>query len=272
MSSFPVIIIGAEDSPRLKYFKSSSEVLELLEPEYLNAIMLDSESASIYVNSRIDDFHQTVYGRSLMSSEIGCALSNRLAQNRISKTDIGGLILEDDARFNDLPRLIEVVNEFLSNFAGQKAVLSLYDGRSWNELEDGFRQKHPFVRTLSPSAHTVAYALTPEAAENLVYANRDLRYLADWPASNCIFFTSSLGLINHGDSTTISSIDSSESRRQHPPILRRIQVISGWLYFSKHSAFYSFKEFIYTMWIPRFSHYISVIIFKLLRLRYGRKN
>lgn len=270
MPNFPVVIIGAVESLRLAYFRNHSVFNSFFRPIYLDAVMVKPHDLSSYVDQKTSHYQEILYGRVLLGPEVGCALSNRNAQILISETDKGGLILEDDARFKDLPALTDLVDKFLCLKQGESAILSLFDGRDWSLVDFKFRNDHPFLPSIGSTPHTVAYALTPQAARELAKANESLKYVADWPITNCSFYSSTLDLISHGDPSNVSSIDPEGVRPGHPNIWRRIKVLSGFIFLVHREDFGSFRVFLMDMWFPRFKHYASVFWFKSLRLRYPR--
>ena len=270
MPRFPVVVIGAVNSPRLEYFRTHPEFNSFFEPIYLDAVMLKLQDLSSYVVQKSTRYQSILYGRKLLSQEVGCAISNRNAQIVISGTGRGGLILEDDARFKDLASLIDLVDEFLEVNRGQSAILSLYDGRDWSLVNYKFRRDNPFLKSVSSTPHTVAYALTPLAAMALVKANADFKYVADWPPTNCSFYTATLDLISHGDSTTFSSIDPEGIRPGHPDISRRIKVFTGFIFLGNRRDFEKLSIFLRDMWIPRFKYYVSFFWFRYIVFRNPR--
>jgi GR25 family glycosyltransferase involved in LPS biosynthesis len=270
MPSFPVVVIGAVNSPRLEYFRTHPEFNNFFEPIYLDAVMLKMQDLSSYVVQKSTRYQSILYGRKLLSQEVGCAISNRRAQIVISETHRGGLILEDDARFKDLTSLIDLVDEFLEINRGQSAILSLFDGRDWSLVNNQFRRNNPFLRSVSSTPHTVAYALTPLAAMALIKANADFKYVADWPPTNCSFYTATLDLISHGDSTTVSSIDPEGIRPGHPDISRRVKVFTGLIFLANRREFGKLSIFLRDMWVPRFKYYVSFFWFRYIVFRNPR--
>ena len=270
MPSFPVVVIGAVNSPRLEYFKNHLDFNNFFKPIYLDAVMLKLQEWSSYVDQKSTRYQTILYGRNLLSQEVGCAISNRNAQIVISETGRGGLILEDDARFKDLAALTDLVDKFLEVNRGQSAILSLFDGRDWSLVNHKFRKSHPFLKSVSSTPHTVAYALTPLAATALIKANADFKYVADWPPTNCTFYTTTLDLISHGDSTTVSSIDPGGIRLGHPDILRRIKVFTGIIFLGNRRDFGKLSIFFKDMWVPRFKYYVSVFWFRYIVFRNPR--
>jgi GR25 family glycosyltransferase involved in LPS biosynthesis len=271
MPNIPVIIIGAVDSKRLDYFQNQTDLSTYFEPYYQEAIMLLPKDVSSFIDEETSNHHELLYGRQLLSAEIGCAATHRLAQIHASKTEIGALILEDDARFNDLDTLKKLVETFLNAKKGQNAILSLFDGRDWSKLNTQFRESNPILRNIGPTSFAVAYAITPSAGRTLAEANSSHKYLADWPSSNCSFYTSSLTLISHGDASTISLIDPLGKRSIRPPLLVRLQVISSIYFFLNIKRFGSLRTFLKEMWLPRVQYYISTAIFRFLMIRNSEK-
>lgn len=270
MPSFPVVVIGEMNSRRLEYFKNHTEFNNLFRPTYLDAIMLKSQELSSYVDQEVARYQKILYGRRLLSQEVGCAVSNRNAQILISASVSGGLIVEDDARFKNLAALRDLVDKFLDVKRGQSAILSLFDGREWSLVNYGFRENNPFLKSLSSTSHTVAYALTPLAAKALVEANADFKYVADWPPSKCTFYTATLDLISHGDSTTVSSIDPDGIRPGHPDLIRRFKVFTGIFFLGNRREFGNINIFFRDMWLPRFKYYVSDIWFRYIIFRNPR--
>lgn len=272
MANFPVIVISAPNSGRRGYFSSDFRIADLLNPVFMNATMLNEE----YPRDRIDPqsltHHKVLYGRELLNAEIGCAISNRRAQSIIANSEFGGLIVEDDARFTDLDRLVKVVDRFLAEKRGMPAILSLFDGKEWEKISSGFRLKHPYIRSIGATPFTVAYALTPLAAEQLILANAESAFVADWPATNCYFYSSTLGLVNHGDSSTQSLIDKTEVRAIRNPIKRRLLIFSGIFYLTNFKHIESFSVFFNQIWLPRLQFYASRLLFGILRTIYPSEN
>jgi GR25 family glycosyltransferase involved in LPS biosynthesis len=269
MADYPVVIIGALNSQRLDYFKRSREIMEALDPTFLNATILDSTTAGKLVSSNSIEYQKAMYGRRLLNPEMGCAMSHHSAQEIIANTSTGGLILEDDARINDLSSLIATTEKFLIDHRKESAILTFFDGRPWSAISSSFRNGHPYVRILGSTAYAVSYALTPKAAKALTVANHDFRYVPDWPITKCKYFSSTLNLISHGDSSTVSTIDPDGSQRPAGYTLwRRILVLSGLYHFTHWKTFGSFKVFLKDLWVPRLNFYIVEMKFKYLTLRY----
>lgn len=270
MPSFPVVVIGAVNSSRLEYFRNHPDFNRVFKPIYLDAVMLKSKDLSSYVNQETTRYQNIIYGRKLLSQEVGCAISNRNAQLLISETDKGGLILEDDARFKDLTALANLVDNFLEVHRGQSAILSLFDGRDWSLVDYRFRTKNPVLKSIGSTPHTVAYGLTPLAALALVKANDDFKYVADWPPTKCSYYTATLDLISHGDSTTVSSIDPEGIRPGHPDISRRIRVFTGFLFLGNRRDFGKLSNYLGDVWVPRFKYYVSTFWFRYIVFRNPR--
>ena len=269
MVNCPVIIIGTPNSQRLEYFKSNNEIMEALNPTFLNATILDSNAADNLVSPDSIEYQKVMYGRKLLNPEMGCAMSHRRAQEIIAETSTGGLILEDDARINDLSSFITLTEKFLLDHREESAILTFFDGRPWSTISSSFRNAHPYVRILGSTAYAVSYALTPKAAKELVAANHDFRYGPDWPITKCKYFSSTLNLVSHGDSSNVSTIDPDGSQRPTGyGLKRRIHVLTGILFLNNRRKFQKLRKFLDDLWFPRANFHLSNLIFRLLVLRH----
>ena len=272
MANCPVVIIGTPNSQRLEYFKSNKEIMEALNPTFLEATILNANMAENMVSPQAVEYQKALYGRRFINPEMGCAMSHRSAQVIIAESTSGGLILEDDARINDLNLLIAMTEKFLIDHSDESAILSFFDGRPWSIISPNFRNSHKYLRNFGSTAYAVSYALTPKAAKELIVANHDLRYSPDWPITKCKYFTSTLNLVSHGDASTVSIIDPDGSQR---PIgyglSRRILILSGLYYIAHRKTFGSFKIFMRDLWLPRFNFYISKMKFQYFILRFPVK-
>lgn len=272
MANCPVVIIGTPNSQRLEYFKSNNEIMEVLNPTFLNATILNANMAEKLVSPQAIEYQKALHGRRLLNPEMGCAMSHRSAQEIIAESTSGGLILEDDARFNDLTSLIAMTEKFLVDHRDESAILTFFDGRPWSTIRSSFRNAHPYLRNFGSTAYAVSYALTPKAAKELTVANHDYRYSADWPITKCKYFSSTLNIVSHGDALTVSTIDPDRSQRPDGyGLWRRILVLSGLFYFIHRKTFGSLRKFLRDLWMPRFNFYISKMKFQYFKLRYPVK-
>jgi hypothetical protein len=127
----------------------------------------------------------------------------------IAESERGGLILEDDARIQDLELLESVSQEFLREKTRSSSALGLLDYSSVTNFRirhiSHLNYKH-FHRLFAEVPLAVGTLLTPEAATTLVKSASENSQLADWPHSRCKFYFLSKGCISHGDSTTNSVI------------------------------------------------------------------
>jgi GR25 family glycosyltransferase involved in LPS biosynthesis len=265
LASFPAVVISAPNSNRREYFFSDPKIAKLLSPQFMDATMLDKNYSREDIKLQSLTHQKILYGRELLNAEIGCAISNRRAQVIIAGSTNGGLILEDDARFTDLDTLVAVVDKFLIEKKDQAAVLSMYDGRDWDKIKPKFRARRPYLRSISSTSHTVCYALTPLAAGQLIKANAESTFVADWPVTNCKYYTSTLGLVRHGDTSTVSQIDNTGKRSIRLPLTRRLLVLSGFFYFIHSKDIGSFVVFLREIWFPRLRFYLSNFHFFILR-------
>ncbi len=211
MEPIPVIVIATPHQNRhtkLVEILGASKIFKVIIQE---ACMYSRNLEEIDVDERV---HETIYGRNLLDGEIGCSISHNRARHVLALSDFGGVILEDDARVPNLKSLEEHVESFLTENKKQSAILSLLP---WNVeskcLNSSLELSTPF-RLLGQTPLTVGYAISQPAAKKLHEANSDLRYVADWPRSSVVFYSTLTGSVEHGDEFTVSVIDPSDERIQ----------------------------------------------------------
>ena len=264
-----MFIIGESNSDRLEYFRNNQEMSKLLKPVYLEAVMLSNQQLPELISEEVSNFQKVLYDRALFAAEVGCASSHKNVYSQVADSSNGALIFEDDARINDFAKLIEETEYFLNKYKNKAAVLSFFDGRPWSKIQYSFVQRHPIIRVFGSTAHTVCYALTPEAARVFQEANKDLRFVADWPFSNSIFFVSTLSLVSHGDPKTISIIDPSGKRVIRPKLSRRVKILTSIFFFQNQKTFRTFSLFFRIMWLPRLHNHLNKFFFRLIILAYS---
>ena len=152
------------------------------------------------------------YGRCLTQNERACAVSHTKARKLIHESDLGGIILEDDARITDLDNLYSLSLSFLQKNAGKRNVLSLVSYFPNNPKPQSQTKKKKFFRLLSSAPLAVGAAITPLAAGQLIDNFSKGSLVADWPNSKCVFYILEVGVINHGDLETESIIGDEASR------------------------------------------------------------
>ena len=160
------------------------------------------------IDTRLDLF-EFLENREMSPPEIGCAYSHNIAREYISKSLIGGVILEDDARIANLESFKDVIDRFLLSQRGKPSVLNL-TGLNFRNQDSTKFVEHlslSYFRILGQPSLAVGYALTAEAARVLREANTPIASVSDWPTSICKFYIPITPLVLHGDGDTVRTIE-----------------------------------------------------------------
>ena len=248
---------GGRSHALLQRLKSNSDLRISLLPATMipNAEVLRCYSSAIN-ESKI----RAVHGRMLSGPEIGCTISHNHARELVSEMDLGGVILEDDARIENVSKFYEICSNFLVRERGRASLLNLVcdDTRNTSRTGRGYR------RRLNPSPLAVGYLLTPSAASLLYRVNTPVSYMGDWPPARLRFFTVTEEVVIHGDPDTVSFLGSA-SQRKHIKGLG-FEVLSLWHYFRNRREFLGFKDWTMTMFLPRILHHIDFALMNALSL------
>ncbi len=209
MERIPVVIIAARKHDR------SAPLLQSLESSSIFEVV--RLSATIGTELRPPDWLSTTqehirFGRSLTQNERACAISHSRARTIIKDSSVGGVILEDDARILDLAQFEKTVSEFLDSKLPQKKILSLLQYHDERNISLSKKEKNRIFRLPGSFPLAVAYALTPNAAEELISQSNSTSGVSDWPDSACAYFFLRFGLVRHGDKNTKSIIGQVEIR------------------------------------------------------------
>ncbi len=228
----------------------------------LNATML--REAQDLINAEIeysDTGSRKLLRRSLTLPEIGCADSHNQARELLSNSEYGGVILEDDARICDVTAFIQLSRIFLVNLQGQSAVLNHSNSASLSQTcsshEDG---RLSFRKLLAPSPLAVGYACTPSGAKQLFLNNTPIRYVSDWPNRNVAFYGANHDFVHHGDGSTVSTIDPSQSSaRNQKSVLRSASILLGFDFVSYTYQYGLDFSYFKDIWWKTFAHKISFL-------------
>jgi GR25 family glycosyltransferase involved in LPS biosynthesis len=217
------------------------------------------------------DSHLAFYGRRLLDGEIGCAISHQRiwVENFAAGSPI--VVLEDDARIPDPQAFMRLVDEFAKNYREENAVLSLLPWMSRPERTCSYHsdENREILSLVGRTPLTVGYVITAKAMKELALVNRNFSFLPDWPLSSTKFFTSVLGVIQHGDHLTYSLINMQGDRKSRS---RRIfHVITFISFFSFRKSYNNSVAFyIRQMLWPSISWRIDnsrIRLFLFIRLR-----
>jgi len=232
-SKIPLIIIeipGLDRSKPLLEILAKSNVFDVV---IFPAVMFKSGD----VNWRVDhEYLNTLYGRKITDGEIGCAISHNEAQRIVASSEKGGVILEDDARIQDLKMFEELAQRFLSNIPKNKSVLSLLPWVHLNVYNlDLTVRKRVIFKLFGSTPLSVGYVVSKAAARELADSNKLIKYLPDWPKNSSYFYTTVDGVICHGDKNSKSIIDN--EARIKVSRLRKILFYSGLIYLRNFRLF-----------------------------------
>jgi len=201
-----VVIVGG-DQPRTKTLYSDLIDSGLFHVEIQPRM---SEADLVETSERPSALSMT-YGRTLSISERCCALAHRLAQEKIRST--GGIILEDDAVVMDYQALADIAVKVVSN---SQSVLFNYSTKRCVEDIDWTTDTNRIVRTIGPTALAVGYAASRSELNQLIEANKNLDYVADWPPTRARHLRLRYPIVAHGSINNKSLIECSSNRQPIP--------------------------------------------------------
>jgi hypothetical protein len=195
-------------------------------------------------------------GRSMSFPEIGCANSHNLARSIIARSEIGGVILEDDARICDFNNFFRISCGFLLKKSGKPGLLNLSNlGPLLQKCNLGTSDNLYFSRRICPSPLAVGYVVTSQAAEEMLRNNVPISMVSDWPISKVQCFSPSHQFVHHGDGLTVSIIDPGEvSLRQKRSAIRSLSILTGFHFLFQTHDFGIAKLYGKRVWWPIFSN------------------
>ena len=198
-ASIPIIVLSSKAVARTDTFlRKWQDVPDagiiVIPGVYLDKSKIENHPTNVFLK---------VYGRSMTIQELGCARAHFLARIEISKSEIGGIIFEDDARFIEPELILSVATDFLNKHRGEATVLNLCES-SLSPFQANHSRKS--VRLFGHSPLAVAYALTPKAAMALNKASESFDWVSDWPNSKVKHYVCMPALVAHGDDESGSEI------------------------------------------------------------------
>ena len=237
-----VVVIRTPNSDRYLPIETLLKGDKRFELEYVEASMtptyLDVKKNNIAYSTEVFEFFQ---GRKLTPEEIGCANSHNRARNIVKNNQLGGVILEDDARILDVHLLFREVNTFLNIKKNTSSVLNLTGFRN---LSRNRVSQNNFTRIFTQPDLAVGYVLTSLASSNLLNANCPITDVADWPKSKCDYYISSSKKVIHGDLDTKSLIDKNNTDfRSRPKINIKFKNTLIILFVKRTKGGLSFKNY-----------------------------
>ena len=233
-----VIVISTPGSNRVFPLLEQLGKSNLFEIHILEAVMYSAEKFHAEIDQQ---GQQSIYGRKLADGEIGCAISHQKAYAIIKEIGNSAIILEDDARIPDLENFEKLALLFMSKFSDGSHILSLLPWEHKNPCRGNNSIDLSTIFFLSgTSPLTVGYAITLDAARELASANPGYKFLADWPPSRVKYLSSIIGVINHGDEesgSTIQEFRDTKAKTEKKGILE--VVILGFLRHKREFKSYS---------------------------------
>jgi hypothetical protein len=262
----PVVIIEIPGSDRSKKLIQQLSKSEILEVNTFEAIMFNPSMTNFAPNFAKQ---RLLYGRKLSDGEIGCAISHYLIQRDHSKKSQSIVVLEDDARIRNLNAFENTIRRFIESEHDSNSILSLLPWNLNQRIEEKKYLRHAFHRILGRTPLTVGYVITPLAMKELSSANFDFSYLPDWPPTRTRFFTSVVGVVDHGDPETFSYIDN--SGRQKTSRAEALRKFNPMTYFGHRTQFRSFEEYLRSTYLPSITWRMDRIHMHMLFSRFRKE-
>jgi GR25 family glycosyltransferase involved in LPS biosynthesis len=210
ISILDVFVIRTPGSARADWLIQSLGQNSRIRLVLIEAVMIKTWEDMVENKLDVDEnYFELIEGRKLSFREIGCAASHNEARLLAAQSTIGGVILEDDARIQNIDEFIQTSLNFLNEKLGFKEILSLTPITTRVGAVDlNSKSAHKrWLRLKGQAPLAVGYAITREAASELIKMNTPLKCVADWPRNSCRFYVLSLPLVIHGDESTQSTID-----------------------------------------------------------------
>jgi len=255
----PVVIIEIPGSARSKKLIQQLSKSEIFEINIFEAVMFNLSMTNFSPNF---EKQHLLYGRKLSDGEIGCAISHYLIQKNNSEKLQSIVVLEDDARIPNLNAFEDIIKSFIESKTDTKSILSLLPWNLNQRIEEKKYLRKAFHRLIGRTPLTVGYVVTPLAMKELSSANIDFSYLPDWPPTRTKFFTSVVGVVDHGDPETFSYIDN--GGRQKTSRTDAIKRFSPATYFGHRTQFRSFEEYFRATYLLSITWRMDRILMRIL--------
>lgn len=200
MTALRLLVITSPGSPRCADISAHLETMHV--PFEV--------SAAVFIKTPAEEFPDydhakrlRQFGYGLTAGEVGCFLAHRNAWETVARGTDPVLIIEDDARLlTAVPALLPCLSAIAQRTG---YIIRLYGAirrpaRLWLEPAVGVK----LVRPTSPSFSSVAYLLSPAAAQHLLKGCRRFcvsldSYLDEETAHGCIILNTEPELVTHDD-------------------------------------------------------------------------
>ena len=194
-----IIVLSSRKTSRNDAFFAQIESEYRSEIVAIPGVYLDSSGAN-HFNTKV---FTSIFQREMSLQEMGCSEAHRNARKLVAESQIGGIVFEDDARFEEFEVILESAQSFLLENRGESSILNICESKlSRFDTENPWKYR----RILGHSPLAVAYVLTPEAAKDLLAANTRNTWVSDWPRSKVRHYVSLPALVKHGDAESGSEI------------------------------------------------------------------
>jgi hypothetical protein len=257
-AKIPVVIIEIPGSARSKKLIQQLSKSEILEINIFEAVMFKRSMTNFAPNFAKQHL---LYGRELSDGEIGCAISHYLIQEDHREKSQSIVVLEDDARIPNLNAFENIIRRFIELKNDTNSILSLLPWNLNSRIEERKNLRPRLHRLIGSTPLTVGYVITPLAMTELSSANFDFAYLPDWPPTRTNFFTSLVGVIDHGDLETFSYID--KGGRLKTSRFSSIKKFNPIIFLRHRNEFRGCKEYFRSMILPTFTWRIDKVLIRI---------
>jgi GR25 family glycosyltransferase involved in LPS biosynthesis len=263
LNALRVVIISTPESERSRVLESTLSGDLRFRLISLNATVANTYRELEELNLEYSQSKFKIFENRLMRpKEIACAYSHNLARKLIKDSNIGGLILEDDARLLDTDKLFEIVSQFLKVKYNTSSILNL---TGLNDFKLTSSKKSSFKKIYSVPNLAVGYALTPLAAGELLASNNPVTYVSDWPNSKVKFYIPSINIVVHGDDKTKSYIlGNQKDYRIGTSVGYKLKLIFFAPYIMGGFRFTSFLEYTKRVYLDRLFWHLERVRLKVL--------
>ncbi len=259
-----ILVIGGGESKRIGPLLKSLSLDSRFDIEVIDPVYLKSFDDPQIIKSGFDISKSTIYMmRKLSLGEIGCTLAHNKAREYLTSFELGGVILEDDARIPDLDYFYTSATSFLESFKNP-SVLNFSSLRNIENIRGNYMNVPSFQKRINHSPLTVGYVLNRSGAEMLSNTIYRQFYCSDWPFSKINKFVLSTPAVAHGDLKTQSVIDPEnlldrnfKSWKMKYP--KRLRLFSFYWYVKNRKTFISLREYTNVMLLPRIFFLLSKV-------------
>ena len=203
--------------------------------------------------------------RRLGLGEVGCALSHlQCYKTLLNSSSDYALIFEDDAivhsnYFEMIHAELSAFEKLIQNPVNTKSILSFYTENAIGVVPLFSRTR--FLRLKGFPSGAVAYAISRDASVELLKANMNLDFVADWPrVKNLKFYLTRRKWVNHPETRSESLMHDRIIWRdpRQKFFVDTVRIFSLYSYFKNRNFFIDFRQ------------YLSLMIFPMVQWQVGR--